>query len=358
MGSDVRPDSNHNNVDKNDSHADSQQTDFLRQTILDTKIEARDRARHVHADERQIIPGSISGNTGQNKNSITNPTSDAILIHQDRHKEGSPINCSWTDWNPHPFRSKTPFVLWIRSNSDIRCPRLQVTIGDPISHVLGVGVLALEDVIAKTHRAADFVPLAFNFLSWFRHLQRRSLGDNISLLDPWLYLDLNRPGIESFHRKVWALFSMIGFAIVLPNFSIDSVRLQGVRLNYQLLEIDLQFRQGPKTHFAPLPSHLQADKAFEIWLGNMDVLSSQIYSFGIRHANIHSSITTQNISQTFAQLVISVIYIQAFSRTLPFVSSTPTMTSTMHKFIRYYYTATGTDSLSHSSISRKCIISC
>jgi len=176
-------------------------------------------------------------------------------------------------WDPHPFDLAPPFVLGNNGASGYFCPRLQLDVNHSLSRILGVGVFALEDAYFRIARVSQSErPDIQGFSSWFRLLQRQFLGENVSLLDIWIYSDLNRPGIESFRRKVWALASMIDLPIIISTFGVKSVYLRMVYPNYESLDIRLRISTGPNLEtLVPLPDDLQQDSTFETWLEVVDV---------------------------------------------------------------------------------------
>jgi len=179
------------------------------------------------------------------------------------------------DWNPHPFPADPPFQLWSQNKSGPYYPRVIIDQDNPLSWLLGVGLLAVEDVYPKLLAARAPKPTAGDLLRWFRCLHELYIGgycgENISLLDPWMYRHHHRPGVEGFRRKVWALFSMIDSPVTFPNSGVDSYYITGVQPDYRRLDIKLLVRQGFNVGRVPLSPEVQSDINFETWLGTVDV---------------------------------------------------------------------------------------
>jgi len=158
--------------------------------IPDAEVEARDRADKVQTKSRTISSttgGTIDGNINRIRGAVNHPigvnrvdfrghsfgVSYDISIHSHTRK-----------WDPHPFPTDPPFLLWSQGESGPYYPRMIVVQNNPLSRFLGVGVLAIEDVYPKIYRAMVSIPKACSLLSWFRGFQKLNLGENISLLDP------------------------------------------------------------------------------------------------------------------------------------------------------------------------------
>lgn len=107
---------------------------------------------------------------------------------------------------------------------------------------------------------------------WFNKIQTQLPGD-ITLRDPWLYPDQGAPTDDTFRRRAWALLSLVGSQIYLPE--VGFVFLRVILIEYGPYSIMLEVSKASDTEdttFLPLPKDLQSDvEAFDAWMGKAEV---------------------------------------------------------------------------------------